>query len=217
MERKISYPLYLTAFLLSVAVFAIGVYIGTLLDNANLAGLSDRVDSLSQRSTSVQLLLLSEGDSSAFCPVFRSELSEIDADIERIGYELSFLEEKKQAYDPELKKQYFLLEAGSYLLSKKVSEVCGDDNILLLYFYSNADCESCQAQGGEILSFRDALQSGGRTMRIYSFDGDLGSPVAEALISHHNITSYPSIVVNGVLHSGYADSDALAGLVADAS
>jgi len=216
MERKISYPLYLTAFLLSVAVFAIGVYIGTLLDNANLAGLSERVESLSQRSTSVQLLLLAEGDSSAFCPVFRSELSEIDADIERIGYELSYLEEKKQAYDPELKKQYFLLEAGSYMLSKRVSEVCGDDTILLLYFYSNEDCESCQEQGVDILAFRDELAADGRTMRIYSFDGDLGSPVAEALVEHHGIDTYPSVVVNDVRHSGYADSDALSGLVANA-
>ncbi|MFH1393771.1 MAG: hypothetical protein ABII71_03085 [Candidatus Micrarchaeota archaeon] len=214
-KRKVSYPLYLTAFLLSAAVFAIGVFVGMLFDNSALAGLNERVATLSQRSTSVQLLLLMEGNSSAYCPVFRSELMAIDGDIERIGYELTFMEEKKQAYDLELKRQYFLLEAGSYELAKKVGELCGNEEHLLLYFYSNKDCGSCMKQGEEILNARNSLEDGGAMLRIYSFDGEIESPVAEALMAKYGITEYPSVVVDGTLHSGYADMQALLGLVQD--
>ncbi|HID73282.1 TPA: hypothetical protein EYP38_05045 [Candidatus Micrarchaeota archaeon] len=215
-KRKVSYPLYITAFLLSAAVFAIGVFVGMVVDSANMASLNDRVESLSQRSTSVQLLLLMEGNSSAYCPVFRSELETIDADIERIGYELTFMEEKRQAYDPELKRQYFLLEAGSYALAKKVNQICGSEEHLLLYFYSNEDCDSCLQQGEEILNARNSLADAGVTMRIYSFDGDLGSPVAEALMAQHGVTGYPSVVIDGVTHSGYADVLAIRELVSHA-
>lgn len=213
MERKLSLPIYVTAFLLSVAIFAIGIYIGTLLDGANFSRLSDDVDEISQRSASLQLLFLLEGNSSSFCPVFRSELASIDQDVERVGYELTYLEQEREAYDPEFKRQYFNLEAGSYLLSKRINEVCGGDDILLLYFYSNKQCNGCKEQGEEILRFRDTLDN--VHLKIYSFDGDIDSPIAEALMDQYGVTEYPSVVVNGMVHSGYADSNALSELVSN--
>lgn len=209
MERKISMPLYVTAFLLSAAIFAIGVYIGMLIDGYNLESISQRVGQLSQRQASVQTLLMLEGGSSDFCPVFRSELEAMEAERENLGYELSYMEEKKQAYDPELKRQYFMLEAGSYALSSRMAEQCGYEDRLLLYFYSNKGCDSCAQQGEEILRFRDRLRQAGVGMKIYSFDGEIGSPVAEALMGRYNITEYPSVVMDGATHGGYADADAL--------
>ncbi len=203
MNRKISLPIYVTAFVLSLAIFGIGLYSGMIMDDANLASIEERVDGLSQRTSSVQLLLLMEGDSRDYCPIFRSELSSIDEEVDKLGYELTFLEENKKAYDPALKKEYFMLEAGSFSLAKKVAEICGDDINTLLYFYSNEDCERCEEQGIEIMRFKDS-QENDTLIKIYSFDGDLGSPVAEAMMDKYDVHQYPSIVMNGKLHSGYA-------------
>jgi hypothetical protein len=212
MSRKISLPIYITAFILSLAIFGIGIYAGMIMDDSNLANIENRVEGLSQRTSSVQLLLLMEGEPKDYCPIFRSELSAIDGEVDRLGYELTFLEENKKAYDPALKKEYFMLEAGSFSLAKKVSEVCGDEVNTLLYFYSNENCPSCQEQGTEILRFRDRMLENGTVIRIYSFDGDLGSPVAEALMDKYNITGYPSIVANGKAYPGYADEEDMAAL-----
>ena len=206
MERKVSISLYAWAFFISLIIFAVGVFIGFTLDSNSMGRISDTLTETSSKLSSLQLLILMEGNSSSFCPVYKSQLDEIDVQVERSGYELSYLEEQKGASDPELKKRYFILEAESYLLSKKVKSLCGDDSILLINFYSNKACPDCKSQGTEILKARDELESLGTHVKLYSFDGDLGSPVADAFKNQYNVTKYPSIVVDDKLYPGYSDS-----------
>ena len=119
MERKVSWPLYLTAFVISAIIFIAGIYVGTLLDSAEINTLSSDVDSLSKEISTVQVLMLSEAGS-AFCPVYAEEFMKIDGEREKVGYELTYLEEERNVYSPELKKDYFVLEAQSYFLAKKL-------------------------------------------------------------------------------------------------
>lgn len=214
MARKISLGLYGTAFVISLVIFLAGVFVGTLMDNASVETISTGITAAHERISSVQLLLLMDANSSAFCPVYLSELEQIDDSVENFGYRLTYLEEEKNVYDDDLKKEYFVLEAESYLLSEKVQGLCGDDSVLLIHFYSNQDCADCREQGLEILKARDAMAD--VDVKLYSFDGELGSPVAEALMNQYNIREYPSVVINGVRHKGYRDSDELEQLISEA-
>ncbi len=221
MKRDLSVPIYAAAFVMSLAIFVVGIYIGTLIDASNISSISEDVSNISEKVASIQLLLLSEGNSSSFCPVYVSELDSIDMDVERIGYKLTYLEDKRGIFDSELKKKYFVVEAESYLLSQKVKTLCGDDSVLLINFYSNKGCARCAEQGTEVLKARDALaQDGGSgganaslDVKLFSFDGELGSPVAESLEAQYNITGYPSIVINGKTYRGFRDSETLQGLI----
>ena len=213
MKRRVSVPIYVGAFVISLAIFIVGIYIGTVIDASNLSSISEDVSGISEKVASIQLLLLSEGNSSSFCPVYISELDSIDQDVERIGYKLTYLEEKRGIYDNELKKKYFVVEAESYLLSGKVRALCGDDSVLLIHFYSNTNCKMCREQGTEVLKARDALVQDKVDVKLFSFDGDLGSPVAEALETQYNVTRYPSIVINGRTYTGYQDSEDLQSLI----
>lgn len=217
MERQLSIPIYATAFIISVMIFVTGVYVGNLIDKSNLQDISGEVSSISNKVASVQLLLLMEGNSSSFCPVYLSELDSIDDEVERVGYKLSYLEDQKQVYDQDLKKQYFVLEAESYLLSKKVKELCGDKSALLIHFYSNKACTNCKQQGIEILKMRDDLSSRNITVKLFSLDGDLGSPVADAFKSQYSVTAYPSVVINGRTYSGYRNAEELKQLITEPS
>jgi hypothetical protein len=58
MERKVSVLIYVGAFLLSLFIFVLGVYIGSLIDNSNLNLISQKVTNLSNRVSSVNVLLL---------------------------------------------------------------------------------------------------------------------------------------------------------------
>ena len=209
MERSISYPLYAAAFVLSVLVFSIGVYVGYLIDQSNQASISKEVEDISRKVESTQLLMLLEDNSSSFCPLYKSQLDSINEEVENIGYRLSYLEEEKNVYDVPLKKNYFVLEAQSYLLSKKIKERCGDKSVLLIYFYSNANCSSCKDQGDGILQVRDELRDRDIIVKIFSFDGDLGSPVADALKTQFSVSTYPSIIVDGKLYSGMMSREKL--------
>lgn len=213
MERKISVSLYASAFILTVIVFSAGVLVGQMIDQANQATISQEVGEISARVASTQLLMLLEDGGPSFCPVYRSALDSINMDVERIGHKLTYLEEEKGAYDIPLKKSYFVLEAQSYLLSKKINERCGENSTLLLYFYSNSNCTQCLAQGNDILNARDELRAQGKEVKIYSFDGDLGSPVADALKAQYGVHTYPSIVVDGRLYSGQAGKSQITGII----
>jgi len=206
MERKVSLSIYAGAFAISLVIFITGIFIGYTLDTSNLESISGDVQSISQKVDSLQLLLLLEGNSSSFCPVYTSELDSIDEDVELVGHRLSFMEEKKQAFDIELKRQYFVLQAKSYLLSKKVKEACGDDSMLLINFYSNTDCDDCVQQGSDILKSRDDLQ-GQIKVKLYSFDGEIGSPVADAFKDQYEVTTYPTLVIDEKTYSGYHSTD----------
>jgi len=208
-ERKISLALYVIAFIVAAAVFSIGVFVGKTIDDAVVNDISGDVSSLSQRLTMTQLLWLLEEDNPNFCSVYVSELQEVDEQREYLGQLLTVLEEKKQIYAPETKKEYFLLEAQSYLMAKKLSGLCmGEEDVLVLYFYSNQECTLCTEQGTAILMARDESENSNR-IRIYSFDGDLGSPVVDAFMAQYNITEYPSVVINGNVHTGFIAKDEL--------
>lgn len=213
MERTVSVPLYVGAFIMSMAIFVIGIYIGSTMDSSRLSSIAEDVSAVSDRVASVQLLILMEGNSSAFCPAYSSELDVIDKEVEKMGYMLSYLEDEKGVYDNELKKKYFVLEAESYVLSRKVDSLCGEDSVLLINFYSNKRCDSCKEQGTEILKARDELEAEGIDVKLFSFDGDLNSSVADALAAQYSIDSYPSVVIDGRTYPGYRDADELKALI----
>ena len=207
-RRSFSAPLYILAFIITIIIFGIGVYVGTLFDKSNLSGISSDVEKTLQRLESAQLLLFLD-DSASFCPVYKTELEKLERDTELIGYKLSLFTEKGTV-DIDLKKQYFVLEAQGYLLSKKVNDKCDVHDILVLYFYSNKNCEKCSRQGDELLMTRDQLSGKiDKRIKFYSFDGDLGSAIADALKQKHYIYEYPTIVVNDKAYVGYQDIDTL--------
>ena len=201
MERKVTLWIYVGAFFISLVVFLAGIFVGQTIESSAVEGIATDVTSVSQKVASLQLLMLLEGDTSSFCPVYVSELDAIDEEVELVGHRLSFLEEKKDFVDVELKKEYFVLQAQSYLLSKKLHDACGDDSTLLIHFYSNEKCEKCTEQGIDILKARDELSD--MKLKLYSFDGTLGSPVADAFKKQYNVTRYPTLVINGQTYPGY--------------
>jgi len=209
MERTIAWSLYVAAFVIAVVVFIAGVYVGTILDKSDIQTLSKEVESLSQDLATMQLLYLIDDNSSAFCPLYESELSSIEEKREKLGYELTFLEDKRKIEAPELKKQYFILEAQSYFISKKLKESCNDKTIIVLYFYSNKNCTDCGRQGVDILSARDTVATRNIKVRIYSFDGEIGSQVAEGFMRQFAVSQYPTTVINGDVYSGYISKDEL--------
>lgn len=189
--RKISVSLYLAALLISAIIFAAGILVGKAIEQDNLNLISQNVDSVNLKASSLELLYLIE-ETPEFCPVYKDELYNLDTRTEELGYKLSYLEDSKGVSDPELKKRYFLLEAEAFLFSQKVKEKCGANYTNILYFYSNSNCTDCKQQGYELVKLKQKL---GERVRLYSFDGDLGSSIVDALKSKYNVEKYPSLVI----------------------
>lgn len=199
-ERKITLKVYVLALIVTVAIFLLGAYVGQIVDVQVTETLMEQMEYYFEESASMQVMLLFE-DSPSFCPLYMNESDNLEEITINLGEQLTYFEEVKGVNDEDLKRQYFLLETKSYLFAKKINDVCGIEKNLILYFYSS-DCEKCKEQGNELTSFSHEFEG---DLRIYSFDGELNSPVVEGLKNEYNITAYPSIVINGVTKKGFKD------------
>ncbi|MBI5051532.1 hypothetical protein HZC08_02115 [Candidatus Micrarchaeota archaeon] len=205
-KRRISFPLYIGALIITIIIFAIGFYTGSIFNQQIKEDLSQEVLRAGDRISALQLFFLLE-DSEEFCPIYMQELSNLDYEIEKIGHRVAYLEEVKEVYDAKLKKDYFFLETSSYLISTKVKQKCDSNYDILVYFYSNKKCESCKQQGEDILKARD--EATGKIIKIYSFDGELGSPVADALKDKFNVTVYPTTIINDKKIDGFISKESI--------
>jgi len=203
-QRKVSAPLYLVAFVITAVIFAIGVFIGERLVQDSELGLSDELSQIGEQLSSTELLLLA-GDAPEFCPLYAQELEQLDERTDGLGYRLSYLEEVQGKLDEKLKDSYFRLETQAYLLARSIREKCHETYPVVLYFYSNTNCDQCREQGTILLEMKHKNPA----MRIYSFDGDLNSTVVEALKDLYNTTVYPTVVVNERTYAGMQDSAAI--------
>lgn len=195
-ERKIDFPLYITAFFLALIIFISGIIIGKGIETSNIENIEKTVEEESKKLSALQMLFFIDENEvqGAFCSIYEEELQKIDREVEILGYKLTYLEEKKGIINEEIKKRYFVLETTAYFLSKKVKERCKANYSLILYFYSNKNCTKCKEQGLELLEVKKIK---GERVRIYSFDGDLNSKVVDALKNLYKVEVYPTLVING--------------------
>ena len=152
--------------------------------------------------STIGLLLLLDENNPAFCSVYKSELVKIDVMREKLGYELSMMEEQRGFSSPAVKNNYMILQGQSYLLSKKINELCADDkNILVLFFYDNKNCNDCKQQGTNILRARDSAKNK-ELIRIYAFDGGIESAIVESFKKQLNITTHPTTMIGSKRYVG---------------
>lgn len=199
MERKISVELYVAAFILTVIIFAIGVYIGGIINKNTAEELKTEVKHITSRLQNFQLLFLLDNEtetSGSFCFVYTHELSLLEDETERMRYKIAYLEESKGTVDEGLKNEYFILETNAYLLSKKINEKCSSNETLVLYFYSNKNCPTCYQQGIDLYEAKQKLRGKNITAKVYAFDGDLNSSITEAFKVKYDIAGYPLLVIN---------------------
>jgi len=192
--RKITVKIYVLAFIFTLAIFLLGIYVGQIVNNQASSDLLTQINHYSQSSDSSDVMFLLGNSSSSFCPLYKQESSNIEDRTIEIGNKLNYLEKVKGVYDDKLKSQYFILELKSYLLADKINSLCVRNKHLILYFYSK-NCPECDIQGKEL----DKLVSkvGSDKIRIYSFDVSItDSSVVNSLVDKYNISKYPAIMSN---------------------
>ena len=195
-KRKVSLGIYLTALVLTVLVFSLGVYIGMVIDENAKEKVEGELLELEEDLYLSRILLLMEDEVGEFCPIYLEKLNAVDSERELIGDRLEYLETVRGLSDEELKEHYYYLEFENYLLMKKMEKDCGQNYVLVLFFYDESGASAAQ---GETL---DAFRAGNSNVKVFSFDGNSGAAVVEVLRDQYNITNYPAVVYEGKLLAG---------------
>jgi hypothetical protein len=198
LERKISWDLYLTAFVISLVIFGVGIWVGLQIEQEVNSQLIQNIQSTNNKMLLLSNLLLLENDS-AFCKYIEKEMSVFDDETYQIGKQIGFMEEKR-GIDEDLKKIYMELEFRDYLLSKKINEKCNSKQNIILYFVSSSNCSICKEQGEKISAAKE-----GTNTRVYTFDIDIESELISSLLQKYNISRTPSIIINDKIYSGHEE------------
>jgi glutaredoxin len=199
----------LIALFFTIVVFSAGLYIGTEVTERKQSVFYSSTQDLFLQTLSAELEfeLLKEQ------PCLFIRQNNLDLQLEQLENRLSYLEQISHVDKDEfrrLKNQYFLVEIRHYLLFLQANQVCDQRTDLILYFYGDKTCDDCDNQGVTLLSLRRKYD----TVRVYSFDVNSDNGAVKALLSQHNITQVPSVVINGATHHGFISYAALESLVA---
>ncbi|MEM3369297.1 MAG: hypothetical protein QXE90_00345 [Candidatus Micrarchaeia archaeon] len=204
LERKISWDLYITAFVISLIIFIIGVWFGLQIEKTVYGQMNEKIVELSNRMIAIGNLLLLENEK-GYCEYIKSETAKFDDETYELGKQIEFMEEKR-GVDESVKLNYMELEFRDYLLSKKVNTMCGEKQNLILYFVDSEMCQTCKEQGSIITSVRMKTNT-----KVYTFDLSVNSTLVDALKNRYGIAnqSIPVIVINDDVNFGFMDESAL--------
>ena len=99
-----------------------------------------------------------------------------------------------------LKNEYTLALIRDWVSVEKIKKACNGDYVTILYFYSNKNCDQCKDQGIVLTYIKDKL---GDNVMTFALDTDLNITTVNALKESFEISSYPSIVIENKMYSGY--------------
>ncbi len=212
-NRDFNKSRYVVVLFLTLAVFVIGILIGLVINGqrTNYVQEENRLqrldyDSLQLRYLYLQNVLSKNKDCNSASKTLEEQISNLGI----LGDRLEGFIRDTNADIKELnllKREYTLAELRYWLLLNDVKEICDDDSISVLYFYSNQNCTDCRTQG-VILSF--LKEKFKEKLLIFSLDSDFNQePLLVLVKNSFNISKSPTLVVNRDRYEGFMNKEKL--------
>lgn len=198
-KEKPFWHILLTSLVMTLIVFSIGILISYLLDFQRI----DEINILiQQHELDNEAFLLEQGfddNANPDCGALRRRLASLNEEIIQVGKELSSYGDKsifrKNDFDF-LRRKYFLLQLKFYAMILDINDRCGRTYIPVLFFYE-ADDRISERQGFILDDIADSYKG---EVIVVSIDKDYQKePLVAYLVDKYNITTAPSIVINGNL------------------
>lgn len=196
---------------ITTLIFAVGVWIGLWMGEERVSSLELTIDDLQENinNAELQFLLLDVLEKNASCTYMIQTAS-------NLGHESSLLARDVEKYENSqkidedsfylLKQKYTNSLIRNWLTLEKIKETCDGNYSIVLYFYSNEQCDLCEEQGIVLSYMKERL---GQDLFVFALDTDIGVDVVGVLKDSYGITNYPATVVNNHVYKEYLDKDGL--------
>ncbi len=219
-KRSLSFRRYLVAGVITTLIFILGLLLGLVMDYERLDSLQEagEVQDLNYKSLQLQYLYLTTlEEPETSCQILQAALT---SSIEELSYSLEQYE--KYEKDTQINKAQYELIARNYLLdnirywifSKRTKEICEDDVINVLYFYSLDNCNICPNQGTILSYFKTKLQD---QILVFPINTDLDEDFIELLELQYGIKTLPTIIVNDEKYEGVVSKERLTQIICNNS
>ncbi len=198
---------YAMAAVLTVNLFFITLSVVDYMDLQRLMRFGNDLASFStgaQDLESSMALLRLEKNNPEYCGIidsaYQQKIAQTNTLMEKmLGYERANLFAEFYA----LKSQFLLSNVQLWQVSQMEREFCAATHSDILYIYSsNPNCQECQVQGRII----DGVRSDCKNVRVFVMDIQEGLTSLDIIKKKYNISSAPSLVIDGKTYAGVMDS-----------
>ncbi len=212
-ERVVSREKYIFAGLIVMGIFFLGFLLGFVIDmkRAEYIQKEGRINSMDFNSLQLQYAFIDqlsqEKNCDAVSKLFDSSIDQLEAArIKLEGYDVNAKINKDEFQL--LKRDYIQAQIRYWLLSKKRSEICQDDTVNLLYFFSDPkECPECDNQAFVLtylkMKFKNKLLN-------FVFDSKINDePMVELLMKSYDVKTFPTVIVNDKKFEGFVSKEVL--------
>ena len=198
-RKKTVYVHLILAISLATLVFLAGIFLGGALNERKLSFLITTNQDLQARSGSMQVMNMLYEEFP--CEVFKSNI--LSSELDRLGDRLTHLERQFGKNNPNilrLKNEYMQILIQHWIQTSRANDVCDLNIDIIVYFYSNTDCDICVDQGRILSALKNKLQD---AVFIYAIDVNSNESAVRTLLSIHEVYQVPSLLINDVLYEGF--------------
>src|SRR5574341_763489 len=199
-ERK---NILLRSLLLTILIFAIGILLNHVFDAFRISIIEDVMISHEIDSEAYRIeRFFTETFGGEKCEIMVARISDLKAEVRKVGEDLgsysrcSFF--RRTDYDY-LKLKYFLLELIFFSLIQKLNKECNKPYLPIVFFYE-IDQDASERQG---FILQDLSKDYEQQLIILTLDKDYkDEPLVKLLAESYNVTSAPTIIVDGTAYTG---------------
>jgi hypothetical protein len=214
-KKSFKFYFILSSFL-AILIFSSGISIGVLVNTNKENYLGNEIIKLKEsvQDTELELMLMDYLSSESMCNYFSLKSSELMNDAKILGSEVDYYEKTIGQRNEEyllMKSDYMKVLVKNWINIEKIRQSCGSNYTTLLYFYQTKEqCPDCSMQGFILSHLKDKYDS---NLMVFSFDSSLDIGVLNIIENNYNVTTYPSIVINGQLFSGFTNMSIIEELI----
>jgi thiol-disulfide isomerase/thioredoxin len=211
MERRGDVELFLITGIISGIIFFIGLFVGFAVGGQKISILEDSIGNLQQniQEINMQFNILDIMNETASCEFMVSIADQLGTEASDLGKKLEQMEVEGKMMTEDymkLKKDYMLVLINDWISIEEIKRRCDTNMTTVLYFYSNINCQTCQEQASVLNFYKTVMNN---DIMIFSLDADTNMTVINSLVSTYEVSSYPSLLINGKIKVGYTSRDEL--------
>ena len=209
--RKASKDKYVIAALITGGIFVLGLLLGLVIEGKRVSYIDDvsREQNLDFSSLQLQYVYIDQLSQEKNCEAVSKTFEKNIENLETTRLRLENFDESakinKQDFDL-LKREYTLAQIRYWLLAKKTKELCGDDIVTILYFFSDEEeCSQCDNQAFVLTYLKKRFKE---KLLIFSFDSKFtDEPLISILKTTYDISTFPTIIIEGNKYEGITKTE----------
>ena len=210
---------YILAGVLTLLIFSLGIMLGFLIDAERLQYYQNiKTDQrLDYNSLQLQYAYINQLGEERNCPALLRTFDESVKSLEsaRIRLETYNQDSTINKVDFEmLRREYIIAQLRYWLFAKQTKNLCGQDVVTILYFFSDQEtCPDCDEQAFVLTYLKKRL--GDKLLNFALDEQYLDEPMIEILKESFVVSSFPSLVVEGEIVEGFTNVDDLLPLICE--